>query len=238
MMKSGKIYSSSPTGIDGTVEEEIKLVVSTKKIFNQIKLDPLLEKQAVGEWASHSLLTIYLDTSNRYLLKKRIAMRLREPEPGVCLLGLKGFGSVINGVAKRLEWEQSLTNPPNSFYSSLHYSDISKGLVKDKLDMLFCDLGRGENLIFTPLMKTNVERQTRQFVLADGSRVEMALDWGTDQAGDRESVIGEVEIEKLSGPSQPISLFAREFMGRYGLSSAENSKFAIGLDLLGITAPP
>ncbi|MBF0358804.1 MAG: CYTH domain-containing protein [Magnetococcales bacterium] len=235
MIKSGKFSSSSRSTMGGTVEEEIKLVVSAKKKFNQIKLDHLLEKQAVGEWVNNSMLTIYLDTSNRYLLKKRVAMRLREPEPGVCILGMKGFGSVINGVAKRLEWEQNLTNPPKSFYSSLHYSDISKGVVKDKLDMLFYDLGGVEDLTFTTLMKTSIERQTRQFVLADGSRVEMALDWGIVQAGERESVIGEVEIEKISGSSQSFSLFAREFMGRYGLSSAENSKFTIGLNLLGLT---
>ncbi len=93
---------------------------------------------------NHSLFTIYFDTSDRYLLQQRLALRLRRMDSSTYLLGLKGFGSVVNGVAKRLEWEQCLTNPPNSFYSGLHYSDIVPGLVKNKLDSDVCWARAGE----------------------------------------------------------------------------------------------
>jgi triphosphatase len=231
------ISPSSPPSMGGVVEEEIKLTAPTKKIFTQIKLDPLLEKLAVGAWSEQPLLTNYIDTSDRYLLKSRLALRLRLLEPSCYLLGLKGFGSIVDGVAKRLEWEQRLTSPTNSFYSGLHYSNIGPGSVKDQIDGLVGCRDSDADLCFLPLMETDIYRQTRIFELDGVCRVEMALDHGTIRAGGNETSICEVEIEKVSGSLPPMHLFARELSKRYGLKMSECSKFSIGLSLSGIVLP-
>jgi triphosphatase len=222
---------------NGAVEEEIKLTAPTKKIFDQLKKDSRLNDPSVDGWYKQSLLTTYYDNSSRYLLKQRLALRLRQQENRGCWLGLKGFGYMVDGVAKRWELEQSLTHPPNSFYSSLHYSSIESGLVKNRLEELLGSLDGGDDIDvyhFLPLMATDIFRQTRMVELGNGCRVEIALDWGKVQAGGKERTLCEVEIEKISGPLEPIHLFAADLAKRYGLKLSEQSKFSMGLALQGI----
>ncbi|MBF0194507.1 MAG: CYTH domain-containing protein [Magnetococcales bacterium] len=233
-MKSPKdeiIPSSSTYDVNGVVEEEIKLTVPTKIIFKQIKDDPHLIKKVVNGWYKRQELTIYFDTSDRYLLKQRLALRLRKGESDSYILGLKGFGSTENGVAKRLEWEQRLTNPPNNFYSGLHYSDIVPGLVKDRLDGLIVNIDRTSDFSFLPLLESDIKRETCLLDLGGGTRVEIALDWGVVRANGRNVEIGEIEVEKISGSSEVIELFARDIAKRYSLKLSEHSKFSLGLSL-------
>jgi triphosphatase len=221
----------SASTVDGVVEEEIKLAVPTKKIFKQIKDDPLILKKIVGEWCERCELTIYFDTSDRYLLKQRLALRLRVGEADSYILGLKGFGSTESGVAKRLEWEQRLTNPPNNFYSGLNYPDIVPGLVRDRLDGLFVNKELRSGLSFLPLLESDIKRETCLLDLADGTRVEIALDWGVVRANGGEVGVGEIEVEKISGSLDAMKLFAREVAARYSLKLSEHSKFSLGLSL-------
>jgi triphosphatase len=224
----------SPSLRGGVIEEEIKLLSPSKKILNQIKQDPLLEKQAVAPWGQQPLFTIYFDTSDRYLLKNRIALRLRRGDDSSFSLGLKGFGALVDGVARRMEWEQPLTSPPNSFYSGLHYSTMIPGLVKDQLDELTVSGPHSEDCCFLPLMETDFSRQTQLLALGEGCEVEVALDWGVVRAGGRQRDLCEIEIEKVSGPSHPMQPFVTGLVERYGLKVSEQSKFSIGLALLGI----
>jgi triphosphatase len=228
MVKSPPL--STPV-VDGVVEEEIKLAVSTKKIFKQIKDDPLITNKVVSAWRKRCELTIYFDTSDRYLLQQRLALRLRKGESDSYLLGLKGFGSTQSGVAKRLEWEQLLTNPPNNFYSGLHYSDIVPGFVRDRLDGLFVNKELMAGFSFFPLLESDIKRETCLLDLVDGTRVEIALDWGVVRANGREVGIGEIEIEKVSGSLDVMQYFAGELATRYNLQLSEHSKFSLGLSL-------
>ncbi|MBF0446114.1 MAG: CYTH domain-containing protein [Magnetococcales bacterium] len=222
---------SSVPVVDGVVEEEIKLAVFSKKIFKQIKDDPQTIKKIIVPWRKRHELTIYYDTSDRYLLKQRLALRLRNGDSNSYLLGLKGFGSTQCGVAKRLEWEQRLTNPPNNFYSGLHYSDIISGLVKDRLDGLFDNKELPIDFSFLPLLESDIKREVCQLDLEGGTRVEIALDWGVVRANGREAGIGEIEIEKISGSLDVMKLFAHKVATQYELKLAEHSKFSLGLSL-------
>ncbi len=218
---------------DGVVEEEIKLTAATKKILSDIKLDPKLDPLAENRWQTRSILTVYLDTSNRYLLSKRLALRLRSFDSSRHVLGLKGFGRMVRGVANRLEWEQPLTDPGDSFYSGLHYSDIGAGSVKDQIDGL-TDGATLRKLFFTPLLVTDIKRQTRILQLDDGCRMELALDYGTISAAGSSTVVCEVELEKISGSSDSLRVFADALALRHNLFAAQQSKFAMGLTLAGV----
>ncbi|MBF0382961.1 MAG: CYTH domain-containing protein [Magnetococcales bacterium] len=226
-----KSSPSSSQVEDGIVEEEIKLAVPAKKIFKQIKEDRQIVEKVVAGWQKKSELTIYFDTSDRYLLQQRLALRLRVGEGRDYLLGLKGFGSSKNGIAKRKEWEQCLTYPPNNFYSGLHYSDIVPGLVRDRLAALFDNKQLTVGFSFLPLLESDIKRETCLVDLADGTRVEIALDWGVVRANGGEVGVGEIEIEKKSGSLGTMELFADGIAKRYGLQLSEHSKFSLGLSL-------
>ncbi|MBF0454878.1 MAG: CYTH domain-containing protein [Magnetococcales bacterium] len=221
----------------GRIEEEIKLHAASREVFTRIQKEPLPENRAVGAWQQQLFLTRYFDTSDHLLLQNQIALRLRSLGSSSCQLGLKGFGSVCGGVAKRREWEQCLTQPPESFYSGLHYSHLLAGPVKDQLRRMFASPLAEGDLFFQPLMETEIHRQTRVVELEKGSRVEIALDWGEIRAAGKACTVCEVEVERLAGPSSPMAAFAGELAQRYGLNASSHSKFSLGLDLLGIALP-
>lgn len=220
----------------GQFEEEITLVVPAKKTGQAIQADGAIDRCAVTPWSQRSLLTIYLDTSDRYLLRHRVALRLRSEKNRLSTLGLKGFGTSVNGVAKRREWEQNLTRPPDRLYPGLHYSDIPPGVVRDQLDRILASRQEGSRPMFLPLMESDVVRRSRRLALGGKGSVELALDEGVVRAGGKEIGLYEVEIECLSAPLSVVEPWASDLAIQYGLSPSDQSKFSLGLQLLGVQA--
>lgn len=217
------------------IEEEIKLQLPDRQIFQALKDDATINAHAVAHWQKQCCHTVYFDTSQKILLRNRLALRLRTIDSNSYWLGLKGFGAVVGGVAKRLEWEQCLTNPPENHYSGLHYSKLVSGPVKERLKGLLAKAALADDVVFHPLMATDIERQTCQIDIATGCRVEIALDWGVVRAAGAEQNLCEMEIEKISGTLQPMHALAAKLAKRYDLQPARFSKFAVGLLLLGVS---
>jgi len=166
-------------------EIELKLSVSAHDL-------PKL-RQAIAAWdgqragSTATLSSIYYDTADLELCRRRITLRVRRIGDGF-VQTVKGEGDPSVGLA-RDEWEWPVAGPAPDL------AVIREPEVWDQLGPLTLDQ-------LQPVFETRIHRTVHW--LADGS-IELAIDSGQIQAGETVVTVSEVELELKRG--QPGSLF-------------------------------
>ncbi|MBF0624672.1 MAG: CYTH domain-containing protein [Magnetococcales bacterium] len=204
------------------LEEEIKLTVPAAGILEAVLADPEVQRRAIGPLRLRPFLAIYYDTPHQDLLAQCLAFRARRVA-GQWWAGLKGQGRVVDGVSQREEWEARFPGPIERF------GQLPPGELRERVLAIVAAEQPLEKLL-----TTDITRRVLDLELEEGSRVELALDQGLIEAGGRQREILEVELERLSGPLEPLIRFGRELAHRHHLTPARLSKYHQGLELLGL----
>lgn len=207
------------------LEEEIKLTAQGLSTLEQLAEDEEIARLSLqSPWRMKPLLATYMDTPDGALLKHRMGFRFRQNQgTGRWDVCLKEEGFMRDGHCIRREWEQEINTPPTTLAA------LPPGAMRDEL----LTLAQGE-MPLVRLVETDFMRRVRIVHLEQGSRVELVLDQGEIRAGGRSLPLFEVEIERKSGPSEPMLQFAHGLRHRYGLTPSKLSKFALGLTLLNL----
>lgn len=164
----------------GSAEIELKF------LCEPADLAAVLSAAPPGETIEKDLVSTYFDTPQADLKAKRISLRIRE-----------GGGKKIqtlkrgNGFA-RDEHEQPVDGA----------LDLSMAALKESLPP-------SKRKALRPAFTVRVQRQQRTFDYA-GATIEMAVDRGEVQAGDRTRAISEVELELKAGDCGPLFDLARQ----------------------------
>lgn len=205
----------------GDLELEIKLTCPGEAVLARVLADPLVRGASRGGVVARDFVATYHDTPEFALLRQRLAFRQRRGPEG-WRIGVKGGGGMVNGLARRREWEQVVDHPMHC------WADLPPGPIRELLLPLV-----GEAALH-PLFATPVARRVVMLALEHGCEAEMALDLGRVEAGERFREICEVELEWLRGPLEPLQALATVLCQRHGLTPATLSKFTLGLAMLDI----
>ncbi|MBF0137161.1 MAG: CYTH domain-containing protein [Magnetococcales bacterium] len=203
------------------LEEEIKLTAPDLATLDALLQNPRI-RHAAGSRPVHdrSFLATYYDTPEKDLLRHKFGLRIRQAADQ-WWISLKGDGTLVGGVARHTEWDALSSGPVACC------DDLPPGPLRDRVWAMTTPNNR-----LTPLLITDIQRRTLELELAPGCRVEMAMDAGTIQAGNRKIALFEVELESLTGPFTPVHDLAAELRRQYPLSPATLTKFQQGLVLL------
>jgi triphosphatase len=194
-------------------EVELKLAVNPADA-------PALRRHALFAGVSpvrRQLVSVYYDTPDLLLAKKRMALRVRRAG-GHWLQTLKAGGEVQGGLHRREEWEFELPRGEIDLGmfagTGLHEFDTAK--LKREL---------------RPLFTTNFRRTAWLVKAAAGNRVEVALDQGKIISGTRALVISELEFELLAGERDSLFDLASRLQRDFALRPDSASKAERGYRL-------
>ena len=164
-------------------QDEIEL----KFLCEPADLAVVLAAAPPGETHEKALVSTYYDTPQGDLRKARISLRIRE-----------GGGKRVQTLKRgdgfaREEHEQTITTDG---------LDLSLPALKDALPP-------AKRKTLSPIFTVRVVRRQRTFEFG-GSLIELAVDEGEVQAGERARRISEVELELMSGDCRPMFELARQ----------------------------
>jgi len=171
-------------------EIELKLTIAPAHVA-QLRHHPLLAALAQGAPRRQKLHSIYFDTPELDLLQAGIALRVRRVG-GRWVQTVKGGGSAEGGLHQRDEWEWPVRGGEPDL--TLIAETSLGAIMTDKLQARLL-----------PLFVTEFWRTAWQLRTAQGAEIELALDQGEVQAGNRSQPISEVELELKAG--EAASLF-------------------------------
>ena len=207
-----------------TSEVELKLA-ATAKALEQIRGSALA--QSTGAPVRKHLDTVYYDTADRRLARRRAALRVRQSGKRY-VQTLKTEGVLIGALAARGEWESPIPGPD---------PDLSVITDPDAKSVLGVVLP-GD---LAPVFATRFVREARLIDLGgDGepaARVELAFDEGRIETLARTDPICELELELKSGDARAVFHLARRLLAEAPLSIAVRSKAVRGYDLADGRAP-
>ena len=218
-------------------EVELKLLVpglSPDEALRRLRRAPTLRRRQPHQ---QQLLNRYFDTPDLALQRQRCALRLRhigtpgtEPgtgaQPGTWVQTLKTAGTSHGGLSQRGEWE----------------SPVPSGqLDPTALDGTAWDALDPHGTLFTalqPCFETHCLRTTWRVRLRNGAEMEVALDAGSVQAGDRSENLLELELELINGPPAALFTLAQELAQHVPVLPSDVSKAQRGHALAAGTRYP
>lgn len=198
----------------------------------EIELKLALDPAAVARCRRHPLLaavkaerqtlrSLYFDTPEFALTRRKIALRLRRVGYH-WVQTLKAAAPAIGALSARPEWEaQVMGNAPDLAVLPPEALALLAGIDLDRL---------------APVFVTEVKRVTWQVRVGD-TAMEIALDQGEVRAGDRIEPICEIELELKSGPPDGLFAAALDLLERVPLRVDSRSKAARGYQLAGAIEP-
>jgi inorganic triphosphatase YgiF len=169
------------------IEREIKLRLTPRAFTNLARLAP--ERRSVA--------SVYYDTARQELRRAGIALRLRR-DGGRWLQTLKAASAQHAGLAQRTEWELPVRRKalePQAFPR-----DEIRGATGIDLERLAPRL--------RPVFETRFTRRSGLVQVDGRASAELALDRGSIVAGRRREPINELELELVSGETEPLMRFA------------------------------
>lgn len=175
-------------------EIELKLAMAPDALPRLKRLAALRELRA-GPASTKSLRSVYYDTPDHRLARAGISARLRHGARGEVLQTVKTAGSRASGLFARREWEGAVAGECLD-----HGQLLATGLEPFRDDALRSALA--------PVFTTHIQRAIYH-LRGDGWQVEMAVDTGEVQAGERRQPICEVELELKSGAPHHLFALAR-----------------------------
>ena len=186
-------------------EDEIEL----KFLCEPADLAAVLAAAPAGETHEKTLVSTYFDTPEGDLRQARISLRIREGGARTVQTLKRGDGFAREEHEKNLEGESL----------DLSLPALTDALPAAKLKSL------------APIFTVRVTRRQRTFDYG-GATIEMALDEGEVQAGERTRRISEVELELKAGGCDPMFDLARELSRTAPLYLSFDGKASQGQGLI------
>lgn len=180
-----------PVAPGADLEVELKLALPPAQA-ERLRRHPALRPISPHRAVISELDAIYFDTPDLALKQAGVAVRLRE-SAGQWVQTVKGRGDSQGALHRRLEWETP------SEGAGLDFSGVDDPALRRLLNAP----GMSERL--QPVFRTRFRRWARLLELGDGTRIELALDEGRIETGERHSPICEIELELKAG--RPEALF-------------------------------
>ncbi|OYD25542.1 CYTH domain-containing protein [Oceanimonas baumannii] len=202
-------------------EIEIKFLVS--RDING-SLTDLLPPCQILEHDHRHLANTYYDTASLDLRRAGAGLRIRS-QNGDMEQTVKLAGSQVGGLHQRPEYNVALSahSPDLSLFpASIWPEDIDIYALQQELQPLFC---------------TDFVRQ-RWLIALNGSEIELALDEGEVQAGERREPILELELELVRGDASVLFELAEQLVQGGGLRLGAVSKAQRGYRLAGLSPMP
>jgi triphosphatase len=209
------------------MECEIKLALDAASV-TRIKKIPLLRGAGGAKPQEHEHVDRYFDTADFTLWQHGFALRVRS-EGARHVQTLKGGGTVVAGLHQRVELEAEVASEePDRELFARQLREVLPGLAK-----LF-----GEHeAVLEPVFVNRVKRASWMLELADGVKVECALDTGDLQRGDRSLPVRELELEMKEGEPSHLYDLARQVHEAVPVRIENVSKAERGYGLAGAVAP-
>lgn len=186
-------------------EDEIEL----KFLCEPADLAAVLAAAPVGETYEKTLVSTYFDTPQGDLRQARISLRIREGGSKRVQTLKRGDGFAREEHEKPIEGEGL---------------DLTLGALKDALPA-------AKRATLSPIFTVRVVRRQRTFEYG-GATIEMAVDEGEVQAGERTRRISEVELELKAGDCDPMFDLARELSKTAPLYLSFDGKASQGQGLI------
>lgn len=162
-------------------EIELKLL-APQGVLEQLREMPVIVQHARNRGAFRRLETVYYDTPERLLFQHGVSLRVRRNgKQFIQTLKLPNSGQPL----ARRQWETPLDDftPDLARFPADEVGDLMTTLTNEAL---------------VPVFATRVRRHARQLDLPDAS-VEIAFDEGMIEAGGRQEVLSEIELELKNG---------------------------------------
>jgi len=177
-------HSGSAIAVRPGVPAEIELkLLAPQGILEKLREMPVIAQHVRNRGAFRRLETVYYDTPERLLFQRGMSLRVRRSGKQF-VQTLKLLPDIGQPLARR-QWETSVEGiiPDLARFPSAEIGDPVTTLTVDALE---------------PVFVTKVRRHARQFELPNAS-VEIVFDEGTIEAGVRQEVLSEIELELKSG---------------------------------------
>ncbi|MBX3616800.1 CYTH and CHAD domain-containing protein [Nitrosomonas sp.] len=200
------------------MEIELKLALHPDH-HDRLRRHPILRGIHHQQRTLHS---IYFDTPEFDLFRRRIALRLRRVD-AYWIQTLKAESRSIGALTSRPEWEMTVADGQRPDFTAL---------PAEVLDLL-------SDIDFNQVMPVFVTEFQRIIWLIgnDHAQAEVALDIGKIQAGESHRDISEVEIELKSGAPEFLFETARQLLRHNPLQIEPRSKAERGYILCGAMIP-
>ena len=199
------------------MEIEAKFAIPDKKTFDRLAATNTLGGYPVSEGQTQELDNQYLDTMDRKLIKAGLFLRKRQKGKEF-IITLKGEGTVVGGVHRREELEESHTEdqPFEQWPDSELKRKVRNVIRTAKLELLF---------------DSKTVRTVRMLSVSGKEVAEIAIDHVSMTAGDTEDEFMELEAELLSDTDEwLLSELSKVLVREYGLKPEQRSKFQRGLE--------
>lgn len=197
------------------IELELKLALSADAVAILPTLSPL-SKTAVErlDMRNH-----YFDTPNHDLEAARMALRIRRFGDTI-VQTVKTAGQGSGGLHRRGEWEWTLDSDQLNTHVLVQLAQQEAHNFPE----LACLASLEVVEQLAPVYTTDFIRHAWMITLADGSRVEAALDQGIIQSGLHTLPIRELELELKQGDTEALWSLARTLSEHIALRPANASK--------------
>ena len=212
-----------PTTLPEPCEIELKLALPVSDpsgLAHRVFFTSLLARRKSTRTPLHNT---YYDTPDQLLRQQGVALRVRrkghsgKPQR---LQTLKTEGASGSALSIRGEWEFAV--PSEALSLEILRANAPWARI-DPDARIFAALG--------PCFVTHFERTTWLVRRRDASTVEVALDIGKIEAGDKSAPLCELELELLHGEPQALSEIAQQIAGRIPLLPLGQSKSERGYAL-------
>jgi triphosphatase len=200
-------------------EIELKLL-APQGILDKLCETPVIMQHARNRGAFQRLETVYYDTPERLLFQRGMSLRVRRSGKHF-VQTLKLLPDIGQPLARR-QWETPVDGitPDLARLPAAEIGDPVTTLTSDAL---------------VPVFATKVRRHARQLDLPDAS-VEIVFDEGTIEAGARQEVLSEIELELKSGNAGVLFDLATQLLDAAPLQVGTRSKaergYALAFDVV------
>lgn len=204
-------------------ELELKLAATQSKL-NKIKGLTFPGVALQTPWESFDLVNTYFDTKQFKLCEMSIAMRIRKNGEKL-VQTVKSSGKAIGGLHQRNEDEVLLET-----------DQLDTSLITDPYLKILVEEANEEDGELLACFNTDFERTQCLLSFSDGTKIEVALDYGKITAGDKNLDICEVELELIEGSAEYIFALGRYLIKELDLTLYNASKSRRGYSLCNIPA--
>jgi triphosphatase len=200
-------------------EIELKLL-APQGILEKLREVPVIVQHARNRGAFRRLETVYYDTPERLLFQHGMSLRVRRSGKHF-IQTLKLLPNIGQPLARR-QWEAPVDG-------------VSPDLARLPADEVGDPVTTLTNDALVPVFATKVRRHARQLDLPDAS-VEIAFDEGTIEAGARQEVLSEIELELKSGNAGVLFDLGTQLLDAAPLKVGTRSKaergYALAFDIV------
>ena len=200
-------------------EIELKLL-APQGTFEKLREAPVIVQHARNRGAFHRLETVYYDTPERLLFQHGISLRVRRSGKHF-IQTLKLLPNIGQPLARQ-QWEATVDG-------------VTPDLARLPAEEVGGPMTTLTNDALVPVFATKVRRHARQLDLPDAS-VEIVFDEGTIEAGARQEVLSEIELELKSGHAGVLFELGTQLLDAAPLQVGTRSKaergYALAFDLV------